>query len=68
MYFIRRRVHRSNSGPGGIRTLVQQLILGHAKILVVNVVMISQNIRFKAVFSHSETFSLLLWVANPLKD
>ena len=23
------------SGPGGIRTLVQQLILGHAKILVV---------------------------------
>ncbi len=53
---------------GGFEPPSEQLILGHAKILLVNVVMISQNIRFKAVFSHSETFSLLLWVANPLKD
>ena len=32
----------------------------------VNVMMISQNIRFKAVFSHSERILQLLWVANPL--
>ena len=45
------------SGPGGIRTLVQQLILGHAKILVVNSVMISHRIRFKPYYSLSKTFS-----------
>ena len=50
-----------------LQTLVQQFILGHAKILFVNVLMIGQNIRFKAILSHFETFFLLLWVANPLK-
>ena len=53
---------------GGFEPPSEQLILRHAKILVVNVVMISQNIRFKAVLRRSETFSLLSWVANPLKD
>lgn len=53
-----------NCGPGRNRTAVQQLILGHAKILVVNVLMISQNIRFKAIYSHSNAFSNTSWVAN----
>jgi hypothetical protein len=53
--------------PGGIEPPSEQCILGHAKILLVNVKMISQNIRFKAIFSHSDAFSLLLWVANPFK-
>ena len=35
--------------------------------LVVNVVGISQNIRFKAIFSPSAAFSILSWVAIPLK-
>ena len=52
---------------GGVEPPSEQLILRHAKILVVNVLMISQNIRFKAILSHSDAFSLLLWVANPLK-
>ena len=52
---------------GGVEPPSEQLILGHAKILFVNVKMISQNIRFKAILSHFKTFSLLLWVANPLK-
>lgn len=34
---------------------------------IVNVLMISQNTRFKAILSHSDAFSTLLWVANPLK-
>jgi len=54
-------------GPGGIRTLVQQLILGHAKISLVNLTMISCKIRFKAIYSLSDAFSILSWVANPLE-
>jgi hypothetical protein len=33
----------------------------------VNVMMIGQNVRFKAILSHSDAFSTLLWVADPLK-
>lgn len=29
--------------------------------------MISQNIRFKAILSRFEAFSMLSWVADPLK-
>lgn len=36
------------------------------RFLLVNVLMISQNIQFKAIFSHFEAFSSILWVANPL--
>ena len=61
------RTSDKTRGPGRIRTAVRTAYLIHAKILVVNVVMISQNIRFKAILSRSKTFSLLLWVANPLK-
>jgi len=52
---------------GGVEPPSEQHILRHAKILLVNVKMISQNIRFKAISRLSETFSLLSWVANPLK-
>lgn len=52
---------------GGIEPPSKQLLLRHAKILVVNVLEISQNIRFKAIFSLSAAFSILLWVAIPLK-
>ena len=51
----------------GVEPSSEQLISSHAKILVVNVSMISQNIRFKAILSHSDAFSILLWVAIPLK-
>jgi hypothetical protein len=52
---------------GGVEPPSEQLILGHAKILVVNVLMIGQNTRFKAISRLSDAFSLLLWVANSLK-
>ena len=52
---------------GGVEPPSKQLLLRHAKILVVNVLGISQNIRFKAIFSLSDAFSTLLWVAIPLK-
>ena len=60
---------------GVIETPSRSLILRHAKILVeqtvrfavVNVLEISQNIRFKAIFSLSDAFSILSWVAIPLK-
>ena len=52
---------------GGVEPPSEQLILRHAKILLVNVKMISQNIRFKAIYKLSDAFSMLLWVANPLK-
>lgn len=55
-------------GPGGIRTLVQQLILGHAKISMLNISGISRNIQFKAIFRLSKLFLGLLWIAGPLKD
>ena len=29
--------------------------------------MIGQNVRFKAILSHSDAFSIPLWVADPLK-
>ncbi len=51
----------------GVEPSSEQLILRHAKILFVNVLMISQNIRFKAILSHSDAFSIFLWVADPLK-
>ena len=51
----------------GFEPSSKQLLLRHAKILVVNVVEISQNIRFKAIFSLSDAFSILSWVAIPLK-
>ena len=51
----------------GVEPSSEQLILRHAKILFVNVLMISQNTRFKAILSHSDAFSTLLWVAGPLK-
>ena len=51
----------------GVEPASKQLLLRHAKILVVNVVEISQNIRFKAIFSPSVAFSILSWVAIPLK-
>jgi len=37
------------------------------RFLLVNVVMISQNVRFKAVLKPVQRFSRLLQVANPLK-
>lgn len=33
----------------------------------VNVLMISQNIKFKPIYKRSKTFTLPLWVANPLR-
>ena len=45
----------------------EQLILEHAKILFVNSTMISRRILFKAISGLSDAFSMLLWVANPLK-
>ena len=53
---------------GGIEPPSEQLILGHAKILVVNSVMISHRIRFKPYYSLSKPLFPLSWVANPLKD
>ena len=47
------------SGPYEIRTRVSSAYLTHAKIPVVNVVMIGQNIRFKAIYRLSDTFSHL---------
>lgn len=55
------------SGPGGIRTLVQQLILGHAKISMLNISGISRNIRFKAIFRLSDAFLAPCLVATPSK-
>ena len=52
---------------GGIEPPSEQLILWHAKILLVNSTMISRRIRFKAISGFSDAFSMLLWVANPLK-
>ena len=52
---------------GGIEPPSEQHILGHAKILFVNSTMISRRIRFKAISGLSDAFSMLLWVANPLK-
>ena len=51
----------------GFELSSKQLLLRHAKILVVNVLEISQNIRFKAIFSLFDAFSILSWVAIPLK-
>lgn len=45
------------SGLGGIRTLVRTDYLRHAKILVVNSVMIGHRIRFKPHYSLSKPFS-----------
>lgn len=42
-------------------------ILIHYSNTVVNVLMISQNIRFKAILSRFEAFSILSRVADPLK-
>ena len=52
---------------GGIEPPSEQHILGHAKILFVNSTMISRRILFKAISGLSDAFSMLLWVANPLK-
>ena len=46
-----------------LRFLVEQTV----RFAVVNVLEISQNIRFKAIFSLSVAFSILSWVAIPLK-
>ena len=51
----------------GVEPSSKQLISSHAKILVVNSMMISHRIRFKAILSHSDAFSTLLRAANPLK-
>ena len=51
----------------GFEPMSQWHILGHAKILFVNSTMISRRIRFKAISSLSDAFSMLLRVANPLK-
>lgn len=51
----------------GFEPMSQWHILGHAKILFVNSTMISRRIRFKAISGLSDAFSILLWVANPLK-
>ena len=52
---------------GGIEPPSEQHILGHAKILFVNSTMISRRILFKAISGLSDAFSMLSWVANPLK-
>ena len=51
----------------GFEPLSEQHILGHAKILFVNVLMISQNIRFKAILKPSKAFYRSLWLAIPLR-
>ena len=51
----------------GVEPASKQLILGHAKISYVNVVMISQNIRFKAIFRLSDAFLVPSPVATLLK-
>ena len=51
---------------GGIEPPSEQHILGHAKISLVNLTMISCKIRFKAIYSLSDAFFILSWVANPL--
>ena len=51
----------------GVEPLSNCLSLHMLRFLVVNVVGISQNIRFKAIFSLSDAFSILSWVAIPLK-
>ena len=53
---------------GGIEPPSEQLILGHAKILVVNSVMISHRIRLSHITASLSRFLPLSWVANPLKD
>ena len=73
-YFTERRVYRSWYPStlylvdlGGLEPPSEQHILGHAKILVVNVKMISQNIQFRVSRTLSVIFILLSWVANPFK-
>lgn len=47
--------------------LTTTALLSFCIFLVVNALMISQNIRFKAILSRFEAFSTLLWVADPLE-
>ena len=50
----------------GVEPVSQQFTSHTLRFLLVNVLMISQNIRFKAILSHSDAFLGALWVANPL--
>ena len=55
-----------NLGGGrGIRILVFAFCIIHTKTLV-NVLMISQNIRFKAIYVRSKTFICIYWLAIPI--
>ena len=59
---------RTNCGDnGGSNPVSDCLFWDTLRFLVVNVLGISQNIRFKAIFSPSVAFSILSWVAIPLK-
>lgn len=50
----------------GVEPVSQQFTSHTLRFLFVNASMISQSIRFKAIYSRSDAFLSILWVANPL--
>ena len=54
--------------PEGFEPSSEQRTSHTLRFFFVNVLMISQNIRFKAILRLSDAFLTLLWVADPLKD